>query len=150
MASAASAQDIPRLQLDVLNIAVEAPAFIPESCGLDFSSQPSIDTAVCVAFPIQSDANGVSWDSHFVRLLAERGWEFVGGAANVYYLERPMDDDDCSQRMNMIGWLLGDEEEIAKYGTMEEDSIDWSKIPFRTFIFAIERAPVCGSSRYAQ
>ena len=92
----------------------------------------------------------MSWDRHFAMLVTEQGWRFAGGAANVYYFEKAFAGSECSARLNMIGWLLGDDAEIAKYGTMEEGNIDWSKIPFGSFIFAVEREPVCGADRYAQ
>lgn len=101
----------------------------------------------CIAFPRASDRN---WQNEYVTEIQRQGWQFVGGAGPVFWFERPIAGGDCSQRLNMMGWILGDPAEVAKLGTEQEGEIDWSLIPEGTFIFSVDERPACGSARYAQ
>lgn len=102
----------------------------------------------CVAAPLAQSE--FELQDSYVRALASRGWRFAGGAANVFFFERPRTGEDCSDRLALVGLLLGDPAETDKYGTEEEGSMNWSRVTHGAFLFALEPAPVCGDERDAQ
>ncbi len=128
-----------------LDLAVINGSIIPQDCQFETIFGTQSVPADCVAFPIQTSEN---FQSLYVQALTNLGWNFAGGAANVFYFERPRSNTACSDRLNFAGWLLGDPNEIAKYGRQDEEHMDWSRVTHLSFIFAIESAPVCNEERY--
>lgn len=130
-----------------LDLAVIDGSMIPQNCQLETIFGTQSVPADCVAFPRQASEN---YQALYVQALSNLGWNFAGGAANVFYFERPQPNTTCSDRLNFAGGLLGDPNEVAKYGRQHEGSIDWARITHLSFIFAIEPAPVCDEERYLQ
>jgi hypothetical protein len=130
---------------DQLDLAVQPGSFIPEQCPVGPGS-PLYPIPTCIAFP--AGQGSVDVQSAYGRALTAKEWRFAGGAANVFFFERPVDRPNCSQQLLMIGWLLGDEAEIAKYGTEAEASMDWSLVSHGTFIFLLMPEDVCGDDRH--
>jgi hypothetical protein len=129
-----------------LDLPVQQGSFIPDNCPFG-PNGPVLPAPICIAFPMGEGALDVQ--AAYATALQESGWRFASGAANVFFFERPVNRTDCSQRLMMIGWLLGDETEIAKYGTEEETTMDWSLVEYGTFIFLLSE-DVCGADRQLQ
>jgi len=121
--------------------------FIPTDCktGTPFESDYLPEKHACIAYPFADAQDSPEWT--YVKALDEAGWKFAGGAANVYYLEKSI-DDDCSTRMYMIGVIQGAPEEVAKWGNSDEADMDWAKIENGIYQFMLEGERVCGDKRY--
>lgn len=130
-----------------LDLEVISGSFIPTDCQFATLMEARDIPADCVAVPIRAVDD---LQDDYVRAIEARGWRFAGGAANVFYFERPLAGSNCSDRLGFIGWLLGDPSEIAKYGTQNEDSLDWRRITHQSYILAVEPVPRCGDDRYIQ
>jgi hypothetical protein len=141
----AVAQETPEVLLPgLLDVALIEGSHVPGDCS---SAAPDSPPTTCVAFPRESERD---WQAEYVRALRQAGWRFTGGAGPVFWFERPINDGECSQRLDMLGWMLGDATEMAKLGTDDEPNIDWSKVPYGLFIFTVAREPVCGNARHTQ
>jgi hypothetical protein len=131
----------------LLDLPVLKNSFIPADCMLETIGLEKAEFIDCIAFLAKSEGiDGKDWDSEYIAELTKLGWKFAGGEANVFYLEKPI-NKTCSTRLNMVGWIIGDKDEIRKYKKSEKN-IDWSKIPYGSFIFMIEQEPVCNDKRY--
>lgn len=128
-----------------LDLPVQAGTFIPDNCPVASGTQV-FPIPTCIAFPMGVGALDVQ--GAYVTALERAGWRFASGAANVFFFERATDRPNCSQQVLMIGWLLGDQAEIAKYGTEEEPTMDWSRVEYGTFIFLLMPEDVCGEDRH--
>ncbi|MGE0743255.1 MAG: hypothetical protein AB7O98_18110 [Hyphomonadaceae bacterium] len=128
-----------------LNLPVQAGTFIPDNCPVGPGTQV-FPIPTCIAFPMGEGA--LEAQSAYMRALEQAGWRFASGAANVLFFERPTDRPNCSRQVLMIGWLLGDPAEIAKYGRQDEPTMDWSRIEYGTFIFLLTPDDVCGEDRH--
>src|SRR3990167_947787 len=132
------------------DVGVISGSFVPESCtnGTFFESDPPPFDFACVAFPrSEQAAEGFEWQ--YLELLAEQGWVFSGCAANVLSAERPI-DENCSVELSLIGMIQGEPSEVAKWGTQDEESMDWSKVPNGMILFVADPEPLCGAQRYAK
>ena len=98
--------------------------------------------AVCVRYRMEDDTGDPDFDGQYVIALQEAGWRFAGGAANVFFFDRII-DDGCIHRLNMIGWVDGAPEEVAKIGTGNEADINWSRIPYGLFVFSLDDDYAC-------
>ena len=132
-----------RLVLEgAFDIPVLEDSWIPEDCGIMEGYRAEYEF-VCVAYPVDSER---VFQNEYTAALIASGWNFAGGAATAYYLERPL-NDECSDRLNLAAFLIGDETEVDKWGTDQEDELDWSRVDGAT-AFDIEANPVCGDERY--
>lgn len=130
-----------------LDLAVQPGSFIPERCPVG-PSVPLVEAPICIAFP--RSAGSVDVQNAYGRALHAAGWRFTHGAANVLFFERASETSNCSKRLMMIGWLLGDEAEVSKYGTDNEPNMNWDLISHGTFIFVISQDDVCGEDRHVR
>ncbi|MBX9747131.1 MAG: hypothetical protein K2X34_09535 [Hyphomonadaceae bacterium] len=132
-----------------LDITVVDGSMIPTDCQVQrhqgYVEERRI-TIDCVAAPLGSS---LDLQNAYVRALTDGGWRFSGGAANVFFFERPRAGEDCSDRLAMVGLLLGDPAETDKYGTQQETTMDWSRVTHGAFLFGLEPEPVCGDDRDA-
>lgn len=123
----------------LLDLAVLPGSFIPDDCGSDIIDTTKSNFLGCVAYDIKSEGvDGKDWDSEYVDALVRLGWNFAGGAANVYYLKRKDSSNNCDEYLNMVAWFLGDKKEIDKYGALDGSVIDWEKIPYVVFYFTMD------------
>ncbi len=131
-----------------LDLAVIDGSIIPRNCQLDTILGSRDIVADCVAFPAHvGQDSGRDFQTLYVQALSDRGWRFAEGLANVFYFERPRLNTNCSDRLDFVAWVLGDPDEIMKYGRDDEGSMDWSRVTHVTFIMTVEPAPVCGDDR---
>ncbi len=123
--------------------------FVPVSCSdrTPFDSDYLKGSFACVVFPFALTGSENDPNNEYVRVLYNEGWQFAGGASIAYYLERPV-NSECSQRLTLMNIIQGDPTEVAKWGTMEELDMDWSKIENGMIQFILEPEDVCGDERY--
>ena len=97
---------------DELSIPVLWGSHIPTSCDAVVDRDLTRDTTEygCVAMPLGSQGvDGKDWDSDYVDELKADGWQLVSGAANIYWFEKPA-DENCNYKMGMMGTLENDED----------------------------------------
>ncbi|MCQ8185819.1 hypothetical protein [Parvularcula maris] len=142
----APSQDPAVIAPEVLDLPLIEGAFIPDDCQFPSSDEIEETFIGCVAMPLEvlnQRQEPFEWD--YVAKLGEAGWSFEGGAANVLTVRREISGTSCFNRLHLIGWILGDEKEIDKYGTMEEPTMDWSKVTAQVLWFAMDPEPTCDS-----
>lgn len=62
----------------------------------------------CVAMPSFSEpAAGCTWETVYVDAAKQNGWAMVGGAANVFWFEKPA-NEDCNYKLGLMGALEKD------------------------------------------
>ena len=127
----------------VLDLPVLPGNFIPDDCEFALGEVPESWLLGCVAFPreLAKEEGPLEWK--YINELEDRGWIFTHGEANMLFVERTMEENECKQTLALVGWLLGDEVEIAKYGTIKETEIDWSKIPYEVIWFVMDEESSC-------
>lgn len=127
----------------LLDIPVPVSARVPEDCQLDtLGIKENLNTG-CLAFSLDN----AHVDESYLPALEEAGWRFSGGAANVFEFARSGTMPQCDHTLSVIGWLLGDSEEIAKYGRETEVTLDWSLITAQSRIFVVSPNSRCGEER---
>lgn len=136
----------PVIAPGTLNLPVLPGSFIPADCGVDVDLSADGTFLGCVAFPLKARSEQETlFEWQYIQALENVGWKFADGLANVLYVERPIEATGCNERLALIAWLLGDKEEVAKYGTAQEPEIDWSKVPNGVIWFVLEPEQSCDS-----
>lgn len=126
-----------------LDIPVLEGSRIPDTCKLEIIASDIKMPSGCVVMSVASEGvNEKDWDSDYLRALQQNGWEFAGGEANVYYLEKKK-SEDCSFSLSMMAWIYGNDEVMKSYGTQNE-SEDYDDF---VFYFLLDNNEVCGSER---
>ena len=128
----------------ILDLPVLPGSFIPDDCAYETYYVPKSHLVGCIAYPLEhAKDDEVGFDWKYVHELEESGWSFEGGAANVFFMERPIEGKECKESLALVYWLFGDKTEIAKYGTSAEREVDWTKIPFGVIWFVLETDSNC-------
>ncbi len=73
--------------------------------------------------------------------LEAAGWQFIDGAANGFWLNRPIADTDCVDRLYVAGWVDAELEEaqrMLRSNTPPENQV---------FLFMMKAEPLCGDRR---
>jgi len=120
---------------------------VPDDCYAEAITEiPELltDEIVCVAYPLHGDGSERDWESLYLGAFSDAGWRMIGGAGNQYWLAKPIDGSDCSDWINMTGWVLADREGIERIQTGDADFNDFE---FGTFLFD-QNEPICGERRF--
>lgn len=131
----------------VFEIAVIPGSFVPDDCHIEtLEEMPGLleEPVACVAYPLHGPEAARDWDSIYTSALYDEGWRLIGGAGNQYWLVRPIEGSDCSDWLNMTGWVLTDSDGIARITSGEADFTDFE---FGTFLFDANEA-LCGDRRF--
>ena len=128
----------------ILDLPVLPGSFIPDDCGVDYDVSSDGEFLGCIAFPFEEQTKGdVRFEWQYINALEAKGWSFAEGAANVLYVDRALPNTNCREKLALVAWLLGDKEEVAKYGTAREKEIDWDKIPNGVIWFMLLSEQTC-------
>ncbi len=109
LSACGSAEDTrPRIKVgNHFDIPLLDGSSLTESCDAvvrrDLTSD--ITDYACVALPAR-EAGIVSkgWDSDYLRAAWDNGWTPTTGAANIFWFEKPV-DDNCNYQMGLMGSL---------------------------------------------
>lgn len=97
----------------------------------------------CVAMPNYTNGrDGKNWDSDYIKAAEKEGWTMVGGAANIYWFEKRV-DENCNYKLGMMGTLEKDDDWEA-YMKGDEPNV------MANLVFVFFRLPegkVCGEDR---
>ncbi|MEQ1489195.1 MAG: hypothetical protein ABL932_01470 [Terricaulis sp.] len=135
IATAARAQE---RQLPVaIGISAIEGSRVPEQCHWP---RPPEDPARsgCIIFPTRI---GMQVQRGVLSNLDAAGWEFVSGAANVFWLNRPIANADCVDRLYVMGWVdaeLAEAQRMLRSNTPPENQV---------FLFMMKAEPLCGDRR---
>lgn len=135
IATAARAQE---RQLPVaIGISAIEGSRVPEQCHWP---RPPEDPARsgCIIFPTRI---GMQVQRGVLSNLDAAGWEFVSGAANVFWLNRPIANTDCVDRLYVMGWVdaeLAEAQRMLRSNTPPQNQV---------FLFMMKAEPLCGDRR---
>lgn len=140
-----AAQKITLIGPGFLDMPIIEGSSIPDNCMYEnFGDIGKLPHLACIIYPLDSEGvDGKDWDSEYVTSLAKLGWKFSGGEANVYFLEKPIEDTDCSESLALIGGLHSTADEVF----LVMESGEYGKIDNGLFIFAKPDETICGDER---
>lgn len=121
-------------------MSVPEHAHVPEQCHWP---QPPEDPARsgCIVFPTSA---GRDVQRGVIGGLDAAGWEFITGAANAFWLNRPIAGSDCVDRLYVIGWYdapLAEAQVLQRSGRRPDNQV---------FLFMMKAEPLCGDRRQDQ
>lgn len=122
---------------DAVGITVVEGSHVPEQCHWP---RPPEDPARsgCIVFPSRL---GMDVQSGLMSQLNLAGWEFIDGAANGFWLNRPIANTDCVDRLYVIGWYnapMAEAQAMQRSGRRPET---------QAFLFMMKAEPLCGDQR---
>lgn len=122
---------------DAIGISVVEGAHVPERCRWP---RPPEDPArsSCIVFPTRI---GMDVQRGVMSRLDAAGWEFITGAANAFWLNRPIPNTDCVDRLYVVGWVdaeLAEAQRMLQSSTPPENQV---------FLFLMKAEPLCGDRR---
>lgn len=122
---------------DAIGISVIEGSHVPEECH--WPRPPEDPTrSGCIVFPTRV---GMQVQRGVQSSLDAAGWEFINGAANVFWVNRPIANTECVDRLYVMGWV---DAELA-----EAQRMLWSNTPpeNQVFLFMMRSEPLCGDRR---